>query len=166
MGYGDAYVYLLVTSNEVAEKIKLLIEEIAGKQKLIDEIIAEMDKDGELKPERGKRGLAIMDEQQELRRRIICLCKKPIAIYDVADDSWLDAWHACFNLTYESIKVSDVVKATNGKMWCKEELMEKYPDRMCILLPSHYDTDEDFREMVGVNTVRFEDYNRLQEMSK
>jgi hypothetical protein len=159
MSSGDAYIYCLIISDDAADKISRINLIMDEKQKLVDEIVQQINVDKRQNPERGQHGLAIMDEMKALRKEIRNLCKNPIAIYDVADDSWIEAYRACREWLYTPTNVNRFIEHTKGKLWCKDELIERWHGFACLCLPSHYDCDQEFLEELGITTRRLEDYN-------
>jgi hypothetical protein len=170
MSSGDAYIYCLIISEDAACKINRLLNVIGKKQKEVDEILQSKNDDGNpqvkaivnqirLSRSGSERGLKLLDHIQKLQQGIINSCKNPIAIFHVADDSWNEAYHACDEAMYTPTSVSMFLNQTGGKIWCKDELVEKYRNHVCICLPSHYDTDSEFLDELGVKTRRLEDYN-------
>jgi hypothetical protein len=170
MSSGDAYIYCLIISEDAACKINRLLNLIDRKQKEIDEILQSTTESNnpqvkaivnqiKLSRNGSERGLKLMDHIQKLQQGIINACKNPIAIYDVADDSWKKAYDACSETLYTPTSVSMFLNQTNGVMWCKDELAKKHFFDVCICLPSHYDTDEEFLDELGVKTRKLEDYN-------
>ena len=152
MSSGDAYVYCLVIDGNVADKINRNLSIIGRKQKKVNGIIKEIEATDYQDAVRGKRGLALIDEIKQCKREIREFCKNPIAIFMVADDSWLEAYHACDEAMYTPTSVCMFLRQTKGHIWCKEELLEKYKHCVCICLPSHHDCDEEFLDELGVKT--------------
>jgi hypothetical protein len=159
MSSGDAYVYCLIIDENAADKINRNLSVIDQKQKKVNEILEQLRADNAQDPVRGKRGLALLDEIKKCKRNIREFCKNPIAIFHVADDSWIEAYHACDEAMYTPTSVCMFLRQTKGRIWCKDELLEKYKHHICICLPSHYDCDEEFLEELGIKTRRLEDYN-------
>jgi len=159
MSSGDAYIYCLIIDENAADKINRNLSIIDQKQKKVNEILEELRADKFQDPVRGKRGLALLDEVKQCKRNIRELCKNPIAIFHVADDSWNEAYHACDEALYTPTSVCMFLRQTKGRIWCKDELLEKYKHHICICLPSHYDCDAEFLDELGVKTRRLEDYN-------
>jgi hypothetical protein len=125
----------------------------------VNEILEQLNAIDYKDPVRGKSGLALLDDIKQCKRKIREACKNPIAIYQVADDSWDEAYHACDEAMYTPTSVSMFLHQTNGNIWCKEELAEKHMHHVCICLPSHYDCDEEFLDELGIKTRQLEDYN-------
>lgn len=159
MSSGDAYIYCLIIDSNAADKINRNLSVIDQKQKKVNEIVEQIRADDYQDEVRGKRGLALLDEIKQCKRNIREACKKPIAIFLVADDSWLEAYHACDEALYTPTSVCMFLRQTKGKIWCREELLDKYKGHVCICLPSHYDCDQEFLEELGVKTRNLEDYN-------
>jgi len=159
MSSGDAYVYCLIIDENAADNINRNLSIIENKQKSVNEIVEQIRADNIQDPVRGERGLALLGEIKQCKKAIRGFCKNPIAIFHVADDSWIEAYHACNEAMYTPTSVCMFLRQTKGKIWCKDELLEKYKHHVCICLPSHYDCDEEFLEELGVKTRRLEDYN-------
>jgi hypothetical protein len=165
MGSGDAYVYCLIISDDVAGKVNTLNQIRDGIDREVKAILKKIDEERKQNPdarnpELGDRGLKLLEDDRKLRGQIVDLCKKPIAIYHVASDDWLEAYHACSQAEFIPLHVSEFLEHADGKLWCKEELERDHYDAACICFPSHYDTDEEFLEELGVNTRRLDDYNK------
>lgn len=156
---GDAYVYCLIIDENAADKINRNLSVIDQKQKKVNEILEQLHADNVKDPVRGKRGLALLDEIKQCKKNIREFCKNPIAIYHVADDSWIEAYHACDEAMYTPTSVSMFLHQTNGKIWCKDELAKRDMFDICLCLPSHYDCDAEFLDELGVKTRQLEDYN-------
>jgi hypothetical protein len=164
MGSGDAYVYCLIISDDVAGKVNTLNQIRDGIDREVKAILKKIDEERKQNPdarnpELGDRGLKLLEDDRDLRSRIIALCKKPIAIYHVASDDWLEAYKACSEAEFNPMYVADFLDHVNGKLWNGEDLEKHHYDATCICFPSHYDTDEEFLEELGVNTRRLDDYN-------
>lgn len=148
MGYGDAYVYCVIIDTKTVNEIQRVLFEIEHKTAMIDEILASIEVECEPNPARGEKGLQLMKERGRLYGKIIDLCHMPIAIHHIASDDWLDAWHRCSTFNFVPMKVSNLVKRAQDKMWCGETLTEHYNDEMCICIPSHYDTDDELMQRI------------------
>jgi hypothetical protein len=159
MSSGDAYVYCLIIDENAADKINRNLSIIDQKQKKVNEILQHLEGIDYQDQVRGKQGLALLEEIKQCKMNIHEFCKNPIAIYYVADDSWNEAYDACSEAMYTPTSVSMFLNQTGGKIWCKDELAKRDMFDICLCLPSHHDTDEEFLESIGVTTRRLEDYN-------
>ena len=160
MSSGDAYIYCVIVTDEVAVKTKLILQEIENKEKQVKVILKEFKNPNRLpNPERGSEGLKLLDDQDNLLQKIVSLCRKPIAIFHVTSDDCGTTYNICSRFNYEPVKLSELIHLTKGRLWINEKDIEKYRDAMCVCLPSHHDVDDEFLESLGVTTKRLEDYN-------
>jgi hypothetical protein len=144
MGYGDAYVYCAIIGKEQVEKITIIRREIQEIQKEIDPILEDMKINPIPSPERGKIGLALMEQQDEKYGEIITVCRNPIAFDLVADDSWHEAYDRCSRYNFRPVPVQEFLKGVQDKFWKNPAIFAQHINGYCICLPSHYDTDDEF----------------------
>jgi hypothetical protein len=162
MTSGDAYIYCAIIPKYRVEKINRILKEIQEIQAEIDLILMDMKIRPEQDTERGKKGLALIDEQNTMYDAIIDLCSNPIALSHVADDSWSEAYHNCSRYNFRPVPVKEFLKGVNGKLWKDPAVFDMPREGYCICLPSHYDDDEEFLEQLNVRHVWTEQGGKYQ----
>ena len=159
MGYGDAFVYCFIITEDVATQVIAAKKEILDIRMKLDIIHDDHKAHPEPSPARYEAAKALLDRQAELYDHIHVVCKYPIAFYHVATDDWMDAWQACSKFNCKVSSVARFLKETKGKLWHGEDIGKHGGKALCICLPSHYDTDDEFiLDMLGVEDYR--EYNK------
>jgi len=150
MTSGDAYIYCAIIGKEQVEKINFIRRDIDKIQKEIDVIMNDININPTPSPERGKKGLSLMDKQDQKYGEIITVCRNPIAFDLVADDSWHEAYDLCSRYNFIPVTVKTFLNGVKGKLWKDPVIFSKFKDGYCICLPSHYDTDTEFLAKLNV----------------
>lgn len=158
MGYGDAYVYCFIISDDVARQVAPIKAELKKIRNELNAIHEDHKEHPDYDVERHNKMEILIDRQSDLYDIVYTVCKYPIACYHVASDDWLDAWYACSKFNLKVVTVKTFLSSVKSKLWSGDSILKNHSEALCICFPSHYDTDDEFlMDMLGVESIK--EYN-------
>lgn len=150
MGYGDAYIYAVVLSQEAADKAWQVCEKLhylRANQNEVYKIAAQHrgadDESTRIRRDAWRKGDEYNTAIEEQTRILKDIMHNPLHVDCVCDDSRHGDYELLEKELLELQPVRNFCKAHKEHAWIRPEL-QAFDKNCLILVPSHYDVDEEF----------------------